>query len=60
MMMSWERLLSAQRFGMEGYENATRHERTEYQRDYDRLIFSSPFRRLQNTSVPASRERVCS
>jgi dGTPase len=24
------------------------HERTEYQRDYDRLIFSSPFRRLQN------------
>jgi dGTPase len=48
MMMSWERLLSAQRFGMEGYENATRHERTEYQRDYDRLIFSSPFRRLQN------------
>lgn len=25
-----------------------KHERTEFQRDYDRLIFSSPFRRLQN------------
>ena len=24
------------------------HDRTEFQRDYDRLIFSSPFRRLQN------------
>ena len=48
MKMSWERLLSAQRFGMEDYEGKTRHERTEYQRDYDRLIFSSPFRRLQN------------
>jgi len=47
-MMRWERLLSAQRFGMEDYPNASRHERTEYQRDYDRLIFSSPFRRLQN------------
>lgn len=48
MKMSWEQLLSAQRFGMEDYRYATRHERTEYQRDYDRLIFSSPFRRLQN------------
>lgn len=25
-----------------------KHERTDFQRDYDRLIFSSPFRRLQN------------
>src|SRR5690554_5267055 len=33
---------------MEHYENAKKDERTEYQRDYDRLIFSSPFRRLQN------------
>ncbi|MEA4919025.1 dGTP triphosphohydrolase [Proteiniphilum sp.] len=46
--MNWERLLSAKRFGMEHYEDAKKHERTEYQRDYDRLIFSSPFRRLQN------------
>lgn len=46
--MDWERLLSAKRFGLEHYKNAEKHERTEYQRDYDRLIFSSPFRRLQN------------
>ncbi len=33
---------------MESYTPTSTHERTEYQRDYDRLIFSSPFRRLQN------------
>jgi dGTPase len=47
-MMNWQQLLSAKRFGQEDYINSTKHERTEYQRDYDRLIFSSPFRRLQN------------
>src|SRR5690554_4313358 len=46
--MNWEQLLSAKRFGMEHYDDVKKHERTEYQRDYDRLIFSSPFRRLQN------------
>ncbi|HAR39589.1 MAG: dehydrogenase [Bacteroidetes bacterium GWD2_45_23] len=46
--MNWVQLLSAKRFGMEHYTRATKHDRTEYQRDYDRLIFSSPFRRLQN------------
>jgi len=46
--MNWTQLLSAKRFGMEHYAHATKQERTEYQRDYDRLIFSSPFRRLQN------------
>jgi hypothetical protein len=46
--MNWERLLSSMRFGMEEYHAENRHDRTEYQRDYDRLIFSSPFRRLQN------------
>jgi dGTPase len=33
---------------MENYYDKRKHDRTEYQRDYDRLIFSSPFRRLQN------------
>lgn len=47
-MMNWQQLLSSKRFGMEQYHDNTRHDRTEYQRDYDRLIFSSPFRRLQN------------
>jgi deoxyguanosinetriphosphate triphosphohydrolase, putative len=46
--MNWKQLLSVKRFGLEHYENAPKQERTEYQRDYDRLIFSSPFRRLQN------------
>ena len=32
---------------MEEYHER-KHERTDFQRDYDRLIFSSPFRRLQN------------
>lgn len=47
-MMKWEQLLSVKRFGLEAYHDGKIHERTEYQRDYDRLIFSSPFRRLQN------------
>ncbi len=48
MEMNWEQLLSLKRFGLEHYYDPKKHERTEYQRDYDRLIFSSPFRRLQN------------
>lgn len=48
-MMNWTQLLSAKRFGLEDRTSAhTDHERTQFQRDYDRLIFSSPFRRLQN------------
>ena len=47
-MMEWNKLLSTKRFGMEQYHNDKHDGRTEFQRDYDRLIFSSPFRRLQN------------
>lgn len=46
--MNWEQLLSAKRFGMEEYHDDKHHDRTDFQRDYDRLIFSAPFRRLQN------------
>lgn len=47
--MKWEKLLSAKRWGSEDKYNADPAEaRSEFQRDYDRLIFSSPFRRLQN------------
>ena len=46
-MMQWNRLLSTLRFGQEDLPQG-QHARTEFQRDYDRLIFSSPFRRLQN------------
>ena len=46
--MNWQQLLSAKRFGMEEYHDDKHHDRTDFQRDYDRLIFSAPFRRLQN------------
>lgn len=47
-MMNWQQLLSSKRFGMEKYHDEKKHDRTDFQRDYDRLIFSAPFRRLQN------------
>lgn len=40
--------MSSKRFGMEEFHDEKKHDRTAFQRDYDRLIFSSPFRRLQN------------
>jgi dGTPase len=46
--MDWRRLISAQRFGLEDINNRRQENRSEFQRDYDRLIFSAPFRRLQN------------
>ena len=47
--MKWEKLLSAKRWGSEEkYIEDQAEARSEFQRDYDRLIFSSPFRRLQN------------
>ncbi|WP_430811977.1 MULTISPECIES: deoxyguanosinetriphosphate triphosphohydrolase [unclassified Carboxylicivirga] len=45
--MRWEQLLSTVRTGQEN-QNQDKHDRTQFQRDYDRLIFSSPFRRLQD------------
>lgn len=45
--MDWEQLISDRRFGLEHYETKQTN-RTDFQRDYDRLIFSAPFRRLQN------------
>jgi dGTPase len=45
--MTWHKLLSNKRFGMEDYHKK-HDDRTEFQRDFDRLIFSAPFRRLQN------------
>lgn len=46
--MNWRELISAQRFGMENVSLHREENRSEFQRDYDRLIFSAPFRRLQN------------
>ena len=46
--MDWKRLISAKRLGMEGIESVHKDDRSAFLRDYDRLIFSAPFRRLQN------------
>lgn len=46
--MNWEQLISNKRLGLEQYHQKRKDDRTEFQRDYDRLIFSAPFRRLQN------------
>ena len=46
--MNWQQLISNKRLGQE-YRHPERHDdRSEFKRDYDRLIFSAPFRRLQN------------
>ncbi|MCH5181174.1 MAG: dNTP triphosphohydrolase [Prevotellaceae bacterium] len=47
-MMNWKTLLSDCRLGKEGEPRSQNELRTDFQRDYDRLIFSSAFRRMQN------------
>lgn len=46
--MNWNTLISARRFGLEEFHEERMENRSEFQRDYDRLVFSAPFRRLQN------------
>lgn len=47
--MNWNQILSTTRLGQEELTtNENKHSRTQFQRDYDRIIFSSPFRRMQN------------
>ncbi len=46
--MNWNQILSTKRLGQEEYVADIKHSRTQFQRDYDRIIFSSPFRRMQN------------
>ena len=47
--MTWNKLLNPIRFGAENAPTETLDKtRSNFQRDYDRIIFSSPFRRLQN------------
>ncbi len=45
--MDWQHLLSTQRLGQKRTDER-KDDRTAFQRDYDRLIFSAAFRRLQN------------
>lgn len=46
--MNWKQLISTTRLGQELRHTERRDERSEFKRDYDRLIFSAPFRRMQN------------
>lgn len=46
--MEWNRLICDKRFGLEQYHDDKKGVRSDFLRDYDRLVFSSPFRRLQN------------
>lgn len=46
--MNWNQLISNKRLGQEHMHLQRKDDRTEFHRDYDRLIFSAPFRRLQN------------
>lgn len=48
MRMNWEQLICDTRLGLEHYKDSKSGVRSDFERDYDRLIFSSPFRRLQN------------
>lgn len=45
--MDWKKLLTPQRLGKSEPEDI-RWDRTCFQKDYDRLVFSSPFRRLKD------------
>ena len=46
--MNWQTLISSKRLGQELRHTERHDDRSEFKRDYDRLIFSAPFRRLQN------------
>lgn len=46
--MNWKQLISNKRLGQESRHSIRHDDRSEFKRDYDRLIFSAPFRRMQN------------
>jgi dGTPase len=54
---AWKRLLSDERSGKPVKAGAKDHTRSEFERDFDRIVFSSPFRRLQDKTqvFPLSR-----
>lgn len=45
-MLNWSQLLSAQRFNQKS--GSTESSRSSFEQDFDRIIFSHPFRRLQD------------
>ena len=48
-LMKWDQLVATRRLGSgSAVPEVERYNRTQFQRDYDRIIFSSPFRRMQD------------
>ena len=46
-MMKWGKLLSTRRLGLDHIE-PQQAKRSSFQQDFDRIVFSAPFRRLQD------------
>ena len=46
--MKWQELISNKRLGQEQRHDLRHDDRSEFKRDSDRLIYSAPFRRMQN------------
>lgn len=46
--MEWKKLISNKRLGQEDRHPQRHDDRSEFKRDSDRLVYSAPFRRLQN------------
>lgn len=46
--MNWTRLISNKRLGQEERHPQRHDDRSEFKRDSDRIIYSAPFRRMQN------------
>lgn len=46
--MEWIGLISPKRTGKKGLSHENKFARTEFERDWDRIIFSNAFRRMQN------------
>ncbi|RLD43347.1 MAG: deoxyguanosinetriphosphate triphosphohydrolase, partial [Bacteroidetes bacterium] len=47
-MMNWDKLLNSQRLGDSRKDYDSFSHRSAFQRDFDRVIFSSAFRRMQD------------
>src|SRR5688572_31711775 len=45
--MNWQQLLSSQRVGQK-HQTSSEPSRSAFEQDYDRIIFSHPFRKLQD------------
>ena len=56
--MSWPRLVSSKRLGLEQYHDPRVHSRSDFQRDYDRMIFSVPAYAEQDPGVSVAWQHI--